>query len=1718
MRKFTFLLTLLLAFVTTAMAQVDTNKEYRVKHTGTGYFMNASSYDAHPTGPTGGVNFVAEAESDDQVFTVEAEGTGYKLKTKSGKYIFCQPWNVDALDQASLLTFSDNGDGTFKIMNGTKYFKVEAVSGTYYPFCDAGLTASADFELVEVATAPVEPEVPATPLEVVSVSPSEAAAALSELTITFNQDVAGQFDQYAMVAMKLKKGTGVASGVSNYVVDGAVLTVTLSQEVTEAGEYTLVIPEGLITRKSDGAAYSGEHVFTVAEATPEVPNAELAETYNGIASMSFFGSQYNMQVSIVFGKDKDGAAKEGYATLKVWDYESFNMEVSDCVPYEVNGNTVVLKGVTVGAGDGTINTKQVDFTFTVNEDGTLSCSEKVYGPTPDTSIIEFDFGADVFTPEAAPVVPEVDEATLAAIEKAEGLLAKVGVGYPAAESAARTALAAAVEEAKAAATTENGAKVNAAISAYYSETNVTLPESGKAYTFTMVAKNGNKFYLNYTGADVAMTAVTGEALPESAKFVATANGDGTYTFQTNDGNYLVYHSKYAGVSWLQGASTTGFQAEKDDMTNITLAKLSAGNNVSATDEQVFGLVSWYSVRGVRNDNGANEMGYMVLKADGTDFDGATAPFWNDNFSSAFLVEETEVATPEVPETPALELVSVSPEDNANLSAFDKVVLTFNKPVTVVESDEAGAILMFNGMPAMQLWTDLSEDGKSVTMHAGAPIDMVGTYGVYVMPGTFVDADGNLSEEMMFNYTVAGAADGFTYTYASPTTERTLSSLGYIMLGFASDVASVKTDVLNVVDSKGNVVTTATLEADWFDPQAVSVMFANELSYTGTCSLTVPAEFITSTLGTHNPEFTLTYNLEAEPRTVYFYHPEYNGVLTMAADGASSSLVKNFTEEELLANEWQLHPVEGKNRFLVSNKATGLYLGSCNTSVNVAGVDAANAKVYELQKDGVFDVLKDVEGGAYNYLHVAGHNVVVGWEAGSAASHWFVLNSVDDYYNVLANLELADSLNQLISKGEELIEKAQPYYKPLITSATQFTSNAKESTEGSYEALLDGDDRTFFHTAWSVSTGAEAHNLQVLVPGNELTELWVKYQARNAGGAYNDRPTKMSIYGGTVAEDGTVTYETTAFANLTTADGIGETAGEFRFTADKAYDAFKFEVHETVMSDNTVGNKWFTYGEFQMYSQALTPAELEMTESQAANLSGAIEYAKGANLVTDSYEKLIEDINRAINKVLYPAATVESVDPACGHYTEMPGTIKMTFSGDVKALEYGMVRTDFTGFRGYYLTEEDYTINGKELTFTVPAEYVTNSANMMVTLGVIDANDQYVTYASDPDYLSEDCVFLMYTADMKSDLFVMESVDPAEGTVETLEVINMTFGSGNTFVGGFDKTKEVVVLDAEGNVVTKAAMEVVMESEVDPDTDETYSWPTATAKFTLETPVTEAGEYTLVVPEATVYNEGFYEDVADLGVSWGAIYNPEIRVAYTVEGLPVDVYAPRHTGTKERNDRNITAVKVTGWLGEQVYSLTATEQSQDFTDATAVATFKAVAGEELTPVVEHAGEWVHHAVYVDYDADGFTSGIEEGSEWKPAGDLVSYCFYNNGGSSDEYGYNSVGTSIAGMDRHMPKLPVFTAPTVPGTYRVRFVQDWCSIDPAGDADGKFGDFKANGGQIVDVLLEVGEYTGINGVSVEDLNDVYTLDGRKVAVKAGQKLNKGLYIVGGKKVFVK
>ena len=231
------------------------------------------------------------------------------------------------------------------------------------------------------------------------------------------------------------------------------------------------------------------------------------------------------------------------------------------------------------------------------------------------------------------------DATIALITEAKELLKKKGIGYP--NTAPRETLQAVIETTEENPTATAGATLEVALEAYMGTDDVLLPSDGEKYTITMVAKNGNRFYLNYTGSDIAMTARGEEELPESAQFLCKENGDGTVTLQTADGKYLVYHSNYNGVNWLQnGGDTDGLQESEDEMTKITFAKMQNGGNVSATgNKQIFGLLTWYGKRGY--DTGKNEesYGYMVLKTDGSNYDGASAPFWNDNFSSGFLVEK-----------------------------------------------------------------------------------------------------------------------------------------------------------------------------------------------------------------------------------------------------------------------------------------------------------------------------------------------------------------------------------------------------------------------------------------------------------------------------------------------------------------------------------------------------------------------------------------------------------------------------------------------------------------------------------------------------------------------------------------------------------------------------------------------------------------------------------------------------------------------------------------------------------------------------------------------------------------------------------------------------------------------------------------------------------------------------------------------------------------------
>ena len=234
----------------------------------------------------------------------------------------------------------------------------------------------------------------------------------------------------------------------------------------------------------------------------------------------------------------------------------------------------------------------------------------------------------------------------------------------------------------------------------------------------------------------------------------------------------------------------------------------------------------------------------------------------------------------------------------------------------------------------------------------------------------------------------------------------------------------------------------------------------------------------------------------------------------------------------------------------------------------------------------------------------------------------------------------------------------------------------------------------------------------------------------------------------------------------------------------------------------------------------------------------------------------------------PVVTTVEVSPAPGHYEELPAQITMTFSANIEAFEFGVLRTNMTGMRGYTFSEEDYTIAENVLTLNIPADYIKYQAQAMMMLQVKDVNGNYVTYGENEEYIS-----LEYTAPVRADIFSCVAITPEDGSeVAELKEFTLTFEnptSGYDFVGGVDSKKAIVLKDAEGNIVANGTAKVNTEE---------YGMDVV---ITLDKAISEVGTYTLVVPEATVFNANFDPEAEDLGIAWGALYNPEFTATFTV---------------------------------------------------------------------------------------------------------------------------------------------------------------------------------------------------------------------------------------------
>ena len=292
-----------------------------------------------------------------------------------------------------------------------------------------------------------------------------------------------------------------------------------------------------------------------------------------------------------------------------------------------------------------------------------------------------------------------------------------------------------------------------------------------------------------------------------------------------------------------------------------------------------------------------------------------------------------------------------------------------------------------------------------------------------------------------------------------------------------------------------------------------------------------------------------------------------------------------------------------------------------------------------------------------------------------------------------------------------------------------------------------------------------------------------------------------------------------------------------------------------------------------------------------------------------------------------------------------------------------------------------------------------------------------------------CDFSTYGFENWGDL----SCDGVEGTTDadgltTIEVSNPdVFASGTLPAGGFTLKGESLLVKF----------------------NDTKAYALFKGKLALNAVVGYAFEYTFGT------DEGF-ESTGGVSTGGGET-GGEVTDKYTVNF--------DKTATHSRTDRVLSgfSLQQTGKDKQTVNVFTSRAAYEDHTSSV----FNVEAGSELTASFNYSGQWMNGYIYIDRDNDGEFS-YKEG-QWDQAGtDLVSYSFYSTLADpkvNDTYGYNSTGASVSGNDRSNVNPPSFTAPTEPGTYRIRFKIDWNCILPGGSSD-----ILSDGGGIWDATLNV------------------------------------------------
>lgn len=208
--------------------------------------------------------------------------------------------------------------------------------------------------------------------------------------------------------------------------------------------------------------------------------------------------------------------------------------------------------------------------------------------------------------------------------EADATIAKMGVGYPTANAAARATLNKAIADAVAAEhNITTAATLLAAVDTYKkSKVDIQMPEDGKAYVITNIHKTGGKRYMRYQEDGTSMIVRGEEELPIEATYICHKVGD-KYVFANNSGTYLTWRGKETGDCTNNNLGyTTSYDADYNTFT-------------VAANPDVFGCLSF----GAKRKSDSYPQSYYIITKTGSFERAAFNNYYDENNSSAFTFEE-----------------------------------------------------------------------------------------------------------------------------------------------------------------------------------------------------------------------------------------------------------------------------------------------------------------------------------------------------------------------------------------------------------------------------------------------------------------------------------------------------------------------------------------------------------------------------------------------------------------------------------------------------------------------------------------------------------------------------------------------------------------------------------------------------------------------------------------------------------------------------------------------------------------------------------------------------------------------------------------------------------------------------------------------------------------------------------------------------------------------